>query len=188
MVTATNDITGAKILTKPISDKYSEGWDRIFKKPTKAVLVEKEEIKSYTKIIDSFSGNHRFLSNFWPCSVMLDGEEYQSVEHAYVAAKTTDIVLRSIIQDCPTAGKVKQLGRKIKLRADWEEIKLSVMEDLLRQKFSEKTLKQRLLETKGYELIEGNHWNDTFWGVCNGVGSNNLGKLLMKIREESVLK
>jgi predicted NAD-dependent protein-ADP-ribosyltransferase YbiA (DUF1768 family) len=33
------------------------------------------------------------------------------------------------------------------------------------------------------ELIEGNWWGDTYWGVCNGVGENHLGKLLMKIRD-----
>jgi ribA/ribD-fused uncharacterized protein len=137
-------------------------------------------------MINSFSGDYRFLSNFWPCSVMLDGEEYQTVEHAYVAAKVTDPTIRRQIQTCPTAGKAKQFGRKVKLRADWDEVKLSVMEDLLRQKFSEKSLLNRLLDTKDHELIEGNHWNDTFLGVCNGVGDNNLGKLLMKIREESL--
>ena len=34
------------------------------------------------------------------------------------------------------------------------------------------------------ELIEGNVWNDTFWGVCNGKGHNHLGKILMKVRDE----
>jgi predicted NAD-dependent protein-ADP-ribosyltransferase YbiA (DUF1768 family) len=41
-----------------------------------------------------------------------------------------------------------------------------------------------LKATGDEELVEGNWWNDTFWGVCNGVGENNLGKLLMKIRAE----
>ena len=41
-----------------------------------------------------------------------------------------------------------------------------------------------LLGTKDEELIEGNDWDDTFWGVCNGVGENHLGKTLMKIRDE----
>ena len=39
-----------------------------------------------------------------------------------------------------------------------------------------------LMDTGDAELIEGNNWNDTFWGVCNNAGENNLGKLLMKIR------
>lgn len=31
-------------------------------------------------------------------------------------------------------------------------------------------------------LIEKNTWGDTYFGVCNGVGENNLGKDLMSIR------
>ena len=34
---------------------------------------------------------------------------------------------------------------------------------------------------KAYE--ETNHWNDTYWGVCNGVGQNMLGRMLMFIRD-----
>jgi hypothetical protein len=42
-----------------------------------------------------------------------------------------------------------------------------------------------LLATGDMELIEDNDWDDTYWGVCNGAGENNLGKLLMKIRAEA---
>ena len=58
------------------------------------------------------------------------------------------------------------------------------MEDLLRQKFNQEPYKELLLRTKDYELIEGNTWNDRFWGVCNGTGRNMFGELLMKIRDE----
>ena len=58
------------------------------------------------------------------------------------------------------------------------------MRDLLRNKFSEPDLAARLLATGSTELIEGNNWNDTFWGVCRGRGRNMLGQLLMEVREE----
>ena len=59
------------------------------------------------------------------------------------------------------------------------------METLVREKFSHnKDLKEMLLETGDAIIEEGNDWNDTFWGVCNGKGENHLGKILMKIREE----
>ena len=54
----------------------------------------------------------------------------------------------------------------------------------LRSKFSAPELREKLLDTGDAELIEGNWWNDTTWGVCNGVGENRLGKLLMQIRAE----
>lgn len=135
--------------------------------------------------ISSFQGDHSFLSNFWPCVVALDSVEYPSVEHAYVAAKTLDPQVRLKARTCRTPGDVKRLGRKISLRTDWNEIKLSVMSELLDQKFGRHPdLRKRLLATGDRQLIEGNTWGDTFWGVCNGVGENHLGKLLMKTREK----
>ncbi len=136
--------------------------------------------------ITSFSGENRFLSNFYPCSVKLDGIMYSSSEHAYQAAKTLDKNVRIIFHKhpLPTAGQAKRLGRKLKLRPDWESVKFSVMEDLLRQKFSNDYLGKRLLETGDAELIEGNSHGDVFWGVTDKGGQNHLGKLLMKIREE----
>ena len=134
-------------------------------------------------VIGPFQGECRWLSNFWPALVKLDGQLYPTVEHAYVAAKTTDRIIRSVIQTTASPGEVKRLGRQFDLREDWHDIKLQVMEDLLWQKFQEPELKEKLLATGDEEIIEINTWNDTFWGQCKGKGQNNLGKLLMKIRE-----
>lgn len=133
-------------------------------------------------MITSFSGQYRFLSNFWPCKVFLEGEEYPSVEHAYVASKVTDHELRKLVASKLTPGDAKRLGRKLPLRPDWDAIKLDVMKELLVQKFIDPELAEKLVATGDQELIEGNTWGDTFWGVCDGVGENNLGKLLMEIR------
>jgi predicted NAD-dependent protein-ADP-ribosyltransferase YbiA (DUF1768 family) len=83
-----------------------------------------------------------------------------------------------------TPSQAKWEGRKIPIRKDWEDVKLDVMESLLRVKFADLELKQLLLATGTAKLIEGNFWGDTYWGVCAGIGRNNLGKLLMKIRDE----
>lgn len=83
-------------------------------------------------IIDSFSGKYRFLSNFWPAKVMLDGEEYPTTEHAYQAAKFLDQDRRKAIQEASTPALAKKMGRGKDLRPDWEDVKLFVMEDLLR--------------------------------------------------------
>jgi predicted NAD-dependent protein-ADP-ribosyltransferase YbiA (DUF1768 family) len=58
------------------------------------------------------------------------------------------------------------------------------MLDALRDKFSDPELRAKLLATGDEFLVEGNHWGDTYWGVCNGKGRNMLGSLLMKVREE----
>lgn len=135
------------------------------------------------KPIDSFQGAYRFLSNFWPAKVVLDGIEYDSVEHAYVASKTLNEIARKDIAGM-TPGQSKRYGRTLKLRPDWEEVKLTIMEDLVRQKFKRPDLAKLLRSTGKAELIEGNTWGDTFWGVCRGVGENNLGKILMRVRAE----
>lgn len=135
-------------------------------------------------IINSFKGKYSFLSNFYPCRVEFDGEIYPSTEHAYQAAKTLDPVDRINIKNASDAAVAKRLGKTCKIRIDWDEIKIDVMRELLEQKFAKDTrLREYLDNTRPSELIEGNWWGDTFWGVCNGEGKNHLGKLLMEIRD-----
>lgn len=134
--------------------------------------------------IKAFKGKHRFLSNFYPATVSLDGLEYPSVEHAFQAAKTLDPEARDAIRAAGTPGKAKRMGRKVDLREDWEESKLLAMLELVWQKFfKHPELKQLLLDTGDVEIIEGNSWGDSYWGVCEGKGRNNMGRLLMYIRE-----
>ncbi len=145
-------------------------------------------------MIDSFSGSYRFLSNFYWVDVEMFGETYPSVEHAFQAAKMEDPERRGGIRIAMTPGDAKRMGRNLPLRPDWEEIKLLVMEELLRRKFAQfdkfdsrgtgELLLTRLVNTRPHRLIEGNTWGDTFWGECNGYGLNYLGYLLEKIREE----
>lgn len=137
-------------------------------------------------MIDKFDGQYRFLSNFHVLFSPIEDElglKYNSVEAAYQASKTLDIDERRVFTVLG-ADKAKKLGKKIKMRPDWDEVKLSVMEDLLRKKFTNDQLREKLLATGDVELIEGNWWGDRFWGVCKGEGENHLGKLLMKIRGE----
>lgn len=151
-----------------------------------ALKLYHKRSKGETKMIDKFVGEYRWLSNFHPCKVLLDAVEYESTEHAYQAAKTLDTFERFRIRDAETPGKAKKLGRRLKVRSDWESVKLQVMEMLLRQKFAQPELKQLLIDTGDRELIEGNHWHDLFWGVDQTTreGQNHLGKILMKIRDE----
>lgn len=79
----------------------------------------------------------------------------------------------------------KRLGRSVLLRPDWEEIKYDVMYQVCKAKFQQNPdLGQKLLKTGNAELIEGNTWGDRIWGVCKGIGENNLGKTLMRVRDE----
>jgi ribA/ribD-fused uncharacterized protein len=147
--------------------------------------------------IEKFTGEHAFLSNFFPSVVTWSGHAYPTVEHAFQAAKTVDPVVRRPFQlPAPvyeTASKAKQAGRKLRLRPEWEEYKLGLMHDLLRAKFKDQDMASRLLATGDAILVEGNTWGDTYWGAIRNVkgslvGENNLGMLLAIVREELRLR
>lgn len=133
--------------------------------------------------IDRFAGAYAFLSNFYPCTITFEGRDYNSTEHAYQAAKTFDEGDRYLISRSHSPGQAKRLGRSVTLRQDWPEVRLHVMAELLGEKFGRHPeLAAKLLATGDASLIEGNTWNDTFWGVCQGKGENYLGRLLMAVR------
>lgn len=132
--------------------------------------------------IDEFRGKYFFLSNFYNCKVIYNGVEYENNESAFQAQKQPNIA-HTFSHLNPSQAKSK--GRKVTLRHDWEKVKDSIMFEICYNKFSKnEELKEKLLLTGDAELIEGNTWNDTYWGVCKGRGKNKLGKILMKIREE----
>lgn len=143
--------------------------------------------------ITSFRGEHFFLSNFYPCEVLYDGKIYRSVEHAFQAAKCADDVDREKIRMAPTAAVAKRIGRKIKMKPNWDADRIKVMEQLLRFKFANPSMRGLLITTIPQKIIEENKWHDIYWGVCTcekhqSFGQNHLGKLLMKIREDLKLK
>jgi ribA/ribD-fused uncharacterized protein len=133
--------------------------------------------------ITSFRGQYFFLSNFYQVSIVYYDDEYPSVEHAYQAAKTLDADYRQIIRRAPTPSKAKRLGQIVPVRENWELIKVTVMRNLVYQKFEDPTLYSWLQSTYPAILEEGNYWGDRFWGVdLEGNGQNWLGKILMEIR------
>lgn len=132
--------------------------------------------------ITKFDGEFEFLSNFWLCWVEFEGHTYASSEHAYQAAKTLAPSMREMIRLTTTPGRAKRAGQILTIRPDWNEVRIPCMEAILVSKFKSVALAARLLATGDRQIVEGNYWGDTFWGVCKGKGENNLGKLLMKIR------
>lgn len=135
--------------------------------------------------IDRFRGKYAFLSNFAPCIVSYDGYKYASVEHAFQAAKTLNPIEREVLALETTPGKAKRAGRLVQLRSDWDEVKVSIMKELLISKFQDNSFGYRdaLINTQDAYLEEGNKWGDTFWGTVEGKGQNVLGNLLMEVRE-----
>src|SRR5437868_11939780 len=136
-------------------------------------------------MINSFKGENAWLSNMWPATVMFEGEVYSSAEHAYQASKTLDAEMRKEIAKAPDGYKAKKIGRFVNVRPDMKEKRLEIMHHIVLDKFARNLeLMNKLLATGDQELVEGNNWNDTYWGRCSDIGENHLGKILMQVRSE----
>ena len=147
-----------------------------------------------SKVIDSFTGQHAFLSNFYLAEVEFEGRTYPTTEHAYQAAKIQhDGIGRSYIAEADTPKMAKKLGRSVPLRSHWDGYwKHAVMDLVLAEKFSyakHPALADLLISTGDALLIEGNTWHDNTWGncvcghpLCARQGHNLLGVALMRRR------
>lgn len=135
-------------------------------------------------MITEFQGEFRWLSNFAPCSIILDGIKYPSVEHAYMSAKSKENSWKLFCANTSSPGKVKKQSRSIKLIDGWDNLKVHIMKECLEQKYNQEPYRTKLLNTGEDYIQEGNRWNDKFWGVClkTNEGENTLGKLIMEIR------
>jgi ribA/ribD-fused uncharacterized protein len=148
------------------------------------------------EIIGPFTDRYRFLSNFYDINakigekISFNGHMVPTTEHAYQAAKALNYEDFLKIIHVKTPEEAKHLGRELEekgqIRPDWSEVKLNIMYDINKKKFSIPALKERLLKTETRELVEYNWWGDKFWGVDEKTeeGQNNLGQILMKIRTE----
>ena len=125
------------------------------------------------------------------CEIEFEGLVYPSTEHAYQAAKFSDTVNRTQVRDLEKPAMARKAGVKATVPANWHtERKFQVMKEVLAYKFTKhEDLRQKLLDTKNIELVEGNGWHDNDWGSCfcedcGNQGNNYLGKMLMEIREQ----
>ena len=140
----------------------------------------------WNSITDFHEEPYQFLSNFYEARVDYDGLAYGSNEAAFQAQKCMIEEEKAQFTEFGP-GKSKGVGRRVQLRPDWEQVKVGIMEDIVRAKFTQHPeLAAKLFATGDKVLVEGNHWGDTYWGVDThtGQGENHLGKILMKVRAE----
>lgn len=137
-----------------------------------------------TERIDNFRGENYFLSNFYPASVTYNGYTFMNSEAAFQAQKCKD---RTEIEGFTSvdSSTAKKMGRRVKMREDWDEVRVNVMHEIVRAKFIQNPeLRKKLLETGNAYLEEGNTWGDRFWGTVDRMGENHLGRILMEVRDE----
>ena len=141
-------------------------------------------------MIDKFRGKNFYLSNFYIVPVYYKKNRYKSSEHAFQARKAIIEEDRKYVADATTPKYAKIRGREIICRKNWNKIKVSEMTRIVYCKFSQnKELKKKLCDTGRAKLIEGNWWNDDFWGMVKNEkgeweGTNYLGKILMAVRRK----
>lgn len=136
-----------------------------------------------TEKINEFRGKYFFLSNFYNAPLTYNGVNYLNSEAAFQAQKCIEEKDREQFSNLQPAD-AKSLGRKVQMRSDWNEVRDTIMFEIIKQKFIQNPeLKEKLIETGDFFLEEGNTWGDRYWGTVNGNGQNNLGKILMKVRE-----
>ena len=147
-------------------------------------LIQKVQVHDNNNI-KGFFGEYRWLSNFHVCTIFdaRNNRVYSSTEAAYMAQKTLSSIIRDKFETL-SPKDARKYGQEIRLRHDWEQIKLKVMYEVNLEKFTRhKDLRQKLIDTGHKYLEETNWWNDRYWGAHFGDGQNNLGKILMYIRE-----
>lgn len=139
----------------------------------------------------NFSGDMAFLANSHVVEggIEFEGITYPSVENAFQAAKTLDPEERVQFETI-NAVQSKRLGQKVTMQPQWDYTRVQVMKSLVRQKFQNPELRDKLLATGDEALEETNKWHDNYWGACqcarcNGkLGLNWLGRILMSVRKE----
>jgi ribA/ribD-fused uncharacterized protein len=201
---------------KPWKKKEQQQHGSIIKDPKKKDPDYIELTKKWMELLDvnineekqerlyfNHSKQNKWLSTFNKAEPFkYNGMEYPMVEHAFHAQKVSDdnprveeyrTALSSNVNDILTPSAAKKFGGKdffkendFTLRNDWDDVKLKIMEEIIRDYYiSNKDLIDKLIETDNKLLVHKGFGINTFWGVDkNNEGRNNQGNILMKLREE----
>ena len=149
------------------------------------MFILSEDYVILPRVIGKFKPYYEFLSNFFEHPIHYRGLLFMSNEAAFQAQKDLS---KSNLFCMLSPGSAKHLGKSrkdIKLRDNWNTIKYGIMYEIVKEKFTSNNLMKKLLLLTGdSKLVEGNTWSDYDWGVCNGTGKNNLGIILMRVRED----
>ncbi|MDB5188923.1 MAG: hypothetical protein JWM92_521 [Candidatus Nomurabacteria bacterium] len=129
------------------------------------------------------------FSNFSAFMLNWKGYDFMTSEHAYHYEKFPDYPeIQEKIKNARSAHDAKKIARQYELsqRADWHEVKVAIMKEILREKATQHPyVRKKLIDSGNRPLIE-NSWQDSFWGWGkNKDGRNQLGKLWMEVRDES---
>lgn len=131
------------------------------------------------------------FSNLYRRTMVFEGVEYPTSEHAYQAGKARKESVREWLMAAPSPSLLAMAAHGLyvwDIAPDWSKTKFDRMRGVLRAKFSQhEDLRELLLSTGNTRLVEKATVDNSvnrLWGEVNGVGKNMLGQMLMELREE----
>lgn len=131
------------------------------------------------------------FSNLYRRSIIFEGTEFATSEHAYQAGKARKPEVREWLMAAPTPSLLAMAAHGLyvwDVSPDWSKIKFDRMKGVLVAKFTQHAdLHELLLSTGNARLVESatvDNAVNRLWGEVNGIGKNMLGKLLMEVRDE----
>jgi len=128
------------------------------------------------------------FSNFSSFTVRWRNRLWLTSEHAYHAAKFMDTHPKIVeeIFNAQSAHEALQIAKRNKhlIPKNWDDRKVSVMEDICWHKLLQHPyIQKKLSQTRGKTIVEDSP-TDSFWGWGpDRKGRNELGKIWMRIRE-----
>lgn len=157
--------------------------------PTKKYQNRDKELDTTGKIVGFYEREFYCFSNFASFAVRWKGRLWPTSEHAYQAAKflKTEPKLALKIWKAASSHEALKLATlyKTKRAKNWDEIKFSVMEDILRNKLKQHPYMKYKLHLTGKRLMVEDSFRDDCWGWGpKKNGQNALGKIWMKLRDE----
>lgn len=131
------------------------------------------------------------FSNLYRRTLIFEGVEYPTSEHAYQAGKARKESVREWLMAAPSPSLLAMAAHGLyvwDIAPDWSKTKFDRMRRVLRAKFSQhQDLRELLFSTGNARLVEKATVDNSvnrLWGEVNGVGKNMLGQMLMELREE----
>ncbi|WP_084722325.1 GTP cyclohydrolase II [Photobacterium aquae] len=132
------------------------------------------------------NNKYGFLSNFALSPITIGGFRWKTSEHYYQAQKFTDIAIQQLIMEAETPDEAFLLSRQYEafVKRDWEDVKNAVMRYVVFEKFRQNVRFTHLLVSTGKKTLREHSHRDAYWGDGgDGSGRNELGKILMDVRD-----
>lgn len=145
------------------------------------------------QVVGFYEREFYVFSNFSSFEVEWKGRIWKTSEHAYQAShffETAPELVEEIFnsKSAHEAFKIAKANAE-KAPKNWEEIKVGIMEDIVRHKLEQNPyVMHKLIQTGDKYIVEDSPKDDCWgWGP-NKDGRNELGKIWMKLRDELVKK